>query len=199
MKSLTPEQQQLVTANMEFAKSLALTFVNRGVDLEDLQQESLYGLCVAATHYDPQLNNEFAAFAYFWCRKMMYCALRNYANPGGITCDKDYESKILSLDISFGPESSTYHDEHDDGGNIQDRYLFKAYEETNSENQLFDFQAELTTHLLGKLKKIQRQVITLLFGLEGITFTPAQIAELLNVRVSRIYQIRDEALAKMRG
>jgi RNA polymerase sigma-B factor len=54
---------QLIESNIEVANSIATRYVNRGIDLDDLQQVALLGLTKAAQRFDPDAGHDFLAFA----------------------------------------------------------------------------------------------------------------------------------------
>lgn len=73
---LTDDHRLLVVSHMPLAYAMAWRMRGCGVSLEDLQQEGILGLCEAARRYDESANCTFAAYAAFWCRKMMLLAIR---------------------------------------------------------------------------------------------------------------------------
>lgn len=54
---------QLIEANVEVARSVALRYRNRGIDLDDLEQVALLGLTKAARRFDPAAGHDFLAYA----------------------------------------------------------------------------------------------------------------------------------------
>jgi RNA polymerase sigma-B factor len=54
---------ELIEAHLEVARSMALRYRNRGIELDDLEQVALLGLTKAAHRFDPDAGHEFMAFA----------------------------------------------------------------------------------------------------------------------------------------
>jgi RNA polymerase sigma-B factor len=54
---------ELIEAHLEVARSMALRYRNRGIDLDDLEQVALLGLTKAAHRFDPDAGHDFMAFA----------------------------------------------------------------------------------------------------------------------------------------
>jgi RNA polymerase sigma-B factor len=54
---------ELIEAHVEVARSMALRYRNRGIDLDDLEQVALLGLTKAAHRFDPDAGHEFMSFA----------------------------------------------------------------------------------------------------------------------------------------
>lgn len=54
---------ELIEAHLEVARSMALRYRNRGIDLDDLEQVALLGLTKAAHRFDPNAGHAFMSFA----------------------------------------------------------------------------------------------------------------------------------------
>lgn len=57
------QTDKLITQYSNFAYSVARIYRNKGLDWEDLKQESLIGLLKASQHYDPGKNVKFTTYA----------------------------------------------------------------------------------------------------------------------------------------
>lgn len=68
------DREALIGAHLDFARRLARERQGRGVPLQDLEQEAMVGLCVAADRYRPSLG-DFAPFAAHWVKKYLAAAL----------------------------------------------------------------------------------------------------------------------------
>jgi len=71
---------ELICSNMGIVKSIAIRYINRGTDLEDLIQIGSVGLIKAARSYDPELGFEFSTYAY----SMINGELRRHFRDDGI-------------------------------------------------------------------------------------------------------------------
>ncbi|GAB3025475.1 RNA polymerase sigma factor [Nocardioides flavus (ex Wang et al. 2016)] len=54
---------ELIETHLEVARSMALRYRNRGIDVDDLEQVALLGLTKAAHRFDPDAGHEFLSFA----------------------------------------------------------------------------------------------------------------------------------------
>jgi RNA polymerase sigma-B factor len=54
---------ELIDAHLEVARTMALRYRNRGVELDDLEQVALLGLTKAAHRFDPDAGHEFLSYA----------------------------------------------------------------------------------------------------------------------------------------
>jgi RNA polymerase sigma-B factor len=54
---------ELIEAHLEVARTMALRYRNRGIELDDLEQVALLGLTKAAHRFDPDAGHEFMSFA----------------------------------------------------------------------------------------------------------------------------------------
>lgn len=59
-------RDKMITANMRLATFIAKKYANKGVDLEDLVQESTLGLMKAVDKFDWRLGYRFSTYAYWW-------------------------------------------------------------------------------------------------------------------------------------
>jgi RNA polymerase sigma factor (sigma-70 family) len=74
--------RQLVAAFLPAIAGLALRFPRSvGVELQELVQEGVAGLLVAARRYDPKLKTPFWAYASFWVRKSMQELVAELGRP----------------------------------------------------------------------------------------------------------------------
>jgi RNA polymerase primary sigma factor len=72
----TPAQAhgRLIESNLRLVISIARRSANRGVPLEDLIQEGVFGLHRAAERFDPALGNRFSTYATWWIRQAVSAA-----------------------------------------------------------------------------------------------------------------------------
>ncbi len=66
---------QLIRDYRKLAYSIAYSYRNHKVPLEDLQQESLIGLWEAYNHFDASRNVKFSTYAVYWIKKYVLAAI----------------------------------------------------------------------------------------------------------------------------
>lgn len=68
-------REQLITANLRFAFSVAKKYQNRGLPLDDLISEANAGLCRAADKYDPDVGVNFISYAVWWIKQAILSSI----------------------------------------------------------------------------------------------------------------------------
>lgn len=59
-------RERMINSNMRLAASIAKKYANKGVDFEDLMQESTIGLMKAVDRFDWRKGFKFSTYAYWW-------------------------------------------------------------------------------------------------------------------------------------
>lgn len=59
-------RDQMISANLRLAASIAKKYANKGVDFDDLMQESTIGLMKAVDRFDWRKGFKFSTYAYWW-------------------------------------------------------------------------------------------------------------------------------------
>ncbi|MFO8144256.1 MAG: sigma-70 family RNA polymerase sigma factor [Candidatus Syntrophosphaera sp.] len=65
----------IVNEYTPLAYGMAKKYTNRGLSLEDLRQEALIGVMLAARHYDPGQGASFSSYAVYWIKKQLLQAI----------------------------------------------------------------------------------------------------------------------------
>lgn len=68
--NVTENMQQLWQQNQGFIFKIAIQYQNMS-ELDDLIQESYFGLCKAVDHYNPDMDASFIRYASFWIRQQL--------------------------------------------------------------------------------------------------------------------------------
>jgi RNA polymerase primary sigma factor len=87
--------QKLVTANLRFVVSVAKSYQNTGLPLEDLIDEGNLGLIIAAHHYDETRGFKFISYAVWWIRQSILQAI--YAKTRMIRLPLNRVSALTSI------------------------------------------------------------------------------------------------------
>ena len=198
MKPLNDVQRQLVSDNVRFAMNIGRRFAGlgrlRGLDVDELQQEACYGLCIAALRYNMPVGDEgcgvdadretevtepavrvasFTTYAYNWCRKFVMMAI-NKEEPT-LSADDEGMDDILVADDANGDDE-----------------------------QCGDPRVMRVQEMRGMLQKRERDVVCLIYGLsygeDVANHEPKdfkEVAQLLHLSSARVHQLYEQALAKM--
>ena len=147
---------------------------------EDLFQEGLHGLFLAARKYDPS-RGKFSTYAYWWINKYV----RNAAKD---ICDR--RRKTVSLDASVGNDD-------EDGDSLLD---FCADETpTAFENVARRDDWAHVAELLRGLTERERRIVELRFGLFGSAEHPLrEIGEEMGISVQRVHILLSRILGRLR-
>lgn len=95
---LTPAQQKLVQDNQRFAFRIAQENSRLGMDFDDLRQEALLGLVLAAQRYDvEQTAAKFTTYAAYWIRARIWSASNSNRNIVRIDTTQDRRRILPAL------------------------------------------------------------------------------------------------------
>lgn len=201
-KQLTADQQRLVVENMDFATDLAKSFapflcnkkIEKTLEVADLEQESLYGLCIAAGLYNTESETEFKTYAFPWCIKYIKKALHQFSTPLTLSERIKDNIEVLHLDLIFEAMNT----EDGDDGTDADRLFYGIAMEEDAEREYNEALGERIDKALLVLTPKEQTVIKRTYGLDGEEeLSRNEIAELMNVTPGRVTQIRERALRKM--
>ncbi len=177
---------RLVGANLRYVVTLANTYKNQGMTLEDLVSEGNIGLMKAAAKFSTSVNKRFASFAAPYICKSMESALRKMQ---GLS-DDNASLHIRSVDAPI-PVGS------------QNTYTLLNILE-NADAEKADHSIELKTEtdgLVGALSVLderERKVIECLYGIGRDRLTMMETAMEMDLKRERVRQVRDKALRKLK-
>jgi len=207
---------ELVTANLKFAVTIAQEYQFSGLCLPDLINEANLGLIKAAEKYDYRKGVKFITYAVWWVRQSiimsLYTKSRQVRLPINkiLKISKDKKNMFLLNDgndidglsgcndikiIGFGNAT-----QHEDGDieNLYDNYSddFNKLDENDSETLNKSYIKNITNTLTKK----EKRVIDLYYGLDGNdNITLEMIGNELDLSSERIRQIKERAIRKIRN
>ena len=222
MQSLTKQQEQLVAKHIGFAVSLAQKLGQRVasdlselcIDMNDLKQESLLGLCEAAIRFDPKVGTNFRTVAYYYCRRYVLLAIRRYGVP--VSVPNNYTESVQSVRLDWVNVNG------DDGGNVvaeglglptmvadDDDSGTEAEEScglidelsirADREAALQEAQKQLVAQWLSRLSPRDQLITRLAFGLDCEPLSCQAVGQQVGLTSNRVRQILKAVGAGGRG
>lgn len=72
--------EDVISRYQTLAYGIARQYRNKGIDWDDLKQESLIGLLKAYQNYDPDKEAQFSTYASYWIKKQVLSAFKQAGN-----------------------------------------------------------------------------------------------------------------------
>lgn len=183
--------EELVSRNLRFVVSVARRYQGRGLSLADLVNEGNLGMIRAARRFDGERGVRFVTYAAWWIRQAILEAVDRDRPPEAKPRGPDGESRRavrLSLD-AVDP----------DGGSLAERTPDPDAEAPDASTHRRALRRALARGL-ASLPEREARVLRLHFGLAGADPRPlSQVARRIDVSRSRVRQLRDQALRRLRS
>lgn len=183
--------EELVSRNLRFVVSVARRYRGRGLSLSDLVNEGNVGMIRAARRFDGDRGVRFVTYASWWIRQAILEALarrRDAAEPPRPSEPASRPRVQVSLDASAP-----------DGGPLVERTADPRAEPPDAPVQRRALRRAVARSL-ASLPRREAEVLRLRFGLDGTEArTLGEIAERLSLSRSRVRQLRDRALGRLRS
>ena len=218
-----PEVEELITDNLRLVQSIAWHLharVSKVVEIDDLIQIGYYGLVTAAQKYTPQEGVNFSNYASLRIRGAMVDHLRKNSNlcRTTIKMQKRFnhaEQKLINL-LGRQPEQVEIADEmaislselqewiknfaanhHESMDQVYDDFSIIFASNTNDPEEELQ-NKDLKKLLIEALKKLPEKMalVIQLYYVEELNVY--EIAEVLEVTIGRVSQIKSEAVKKLR-
>ena len=218
-----PEVEELITDNLRLVQSIAWHLharVSKVIEIDDLIQIGYYGLVTAAQKYTPQEGVNFSNYASLRIRGAMVDHLRKNSNlcRTTIKMQKRFnhaEQKLINL-LGRQPEQVEIADEmaislselqewiknfaanhHESMDQVYDDFSIVFASNTNDPEVELQ-NKDLKKLLIEALKKLPEKMalVIQLYYVEELNVY--EIAEVLEVTIGRVSQIKSEAVKKLR-
>ena len=164
----TKNSQDLVLGNMRLVVHLAKKYQNLGLDLDDLIQEGIIGLCKAKEKFVDE-KGKFSSYAALWIKATIMQALNEKSRLVRIPSHKansaDDQIKVNEFDLRVH-------------GGIENASI--------EEKESVIYQNHLIKRFLGKLNNKQREIIKMKFGIECEEMKTSEIAKKLGLTVQSV-------------
>lgn len=89
-------REKIISSNLRFVVSVAKTYVNQGLSMEDLVGEGNYGLIQALERFDLAYKNKFITYAVWWIRHYIFQAI-SAANSGSVRLPTNKQQMIAKV------------------------------------------------------------------------------------------------------
>ena len=218
-----PEVEELITDNLRLVQSIAWHLharVSKVIEIDDLIQIGYYGLVTAAQKYTPQEGVNFSNYASLRIRGAMVDHLRKNSNLCRTTIKMQQrfnhaEQKLIKLHRRQ-PEQAEIADEmaisltelqewiknfaanhHESMDQVYDDFSIIFASNTNDPEEELQ-NKDLKKILIEALKKLPEKMalVIQLYYVEELNVY--EIAEVLEVTIGRVSQIKSEAVKKLR-
>lgn len=180
IKTRTSAKNLLVINHMDFAEKVACQFNRYGLPQDELYSEAYYGLCEAASKFDPTLGVSFRTYAYEYIRKYVLLYIKKMIH---------YASTYTSIDSYYDEEDET----HECRLQIADPFNMEKHACTRSNRK------QLLRTLSAILTAREYDVLCSLYNLNGVEEDERTIALRLGVSRQAINLSKQSALKKIRA
>ena len=184
----------LIEQNIGIVKKIANKFYNFNcsIEFEDMIQEGIIGLMIAAKRYDfnnPRKAN-FIVYAVYWIYKRIYSII--IGETKNQRKNNEFYNKCTSLNVSIGEEEDTELIEL-----VKDiDYSFENVEERIYNQQL---RIELEEIMNKYITLKEQEILKFRYGWNTKILTLKEIGEILNIKGERVRQIENRGLRKLRN
>lgn len=205
MKSITPKEQhilfkrfkdgdisarnEIICRNLKFVFFIARKYFASGVQMGDLVSEGNMGLLRAVELFDDSYNTRFTTYAKYW--------IKAYINEAV----KEGEKNMNNADILEFDKTST--EERANNGFDNDMVDMEhgdelLYEDKREDEERLDLIKEFAKSSLCLLSDVERNVISMTYGINEPVLSTEEIAKELGMSSVNVGKVRDRAMKKMR-
>lgn len=187
-------KEEFVKRHLKFVISVAKEYTNDFLELNDLINEGNIGLMKALDKYDFSVETRFMSYAVWWVKQHITFSISRNAKtiriPENIQIDikNNTNTKEVATCIPL-----IFNDDDDNTLNISDSFIIN--EESDDKNDLLEGLGKI----ISSLKKRDKQIIELYFGLNGNEpMNLEDIGEEIGLSKERIRQIKNNVIRKLK-
>ena len=226
--NLTKENSdKIIQSNLRFVVSIAKQYQGKGIELADLISVGNTGLLKALDKFNPTMGCKFISYAVWWIRQSILeeivtngktirvpankvanniriiRAATTFEQEHGFPPSDDELAEMLDIDIEELNQvlknniiilNDSIQNPDGEEESIFDSIIIDDYTE---ENVLNDIKTAVNA-ALEELNPVEKSIIRDFFGFDGEPKEITVIAELNNITVERVRQIKDKAIIKLR-
>ena len=187
---------ELYNRHLKFVVSVAKSYKNSFLDINDLISEGNYGMLVALDKFDYSKDVRFMTYAIYWVRHYINTALTNDSRtiryPSNIVHNKDNEiQSCVSISLLSNSDEDQNEEYNEDIANTSSAFIIETEE---------GIDKEAISEVLKTLSERESDIMVLYYGLDG--FGPRNLSEigtLLGITKERVRQIKVTALRKIKS
>lgn len=204
-------REELFNASVPFAIDVASRYKNHPVDMDDMIQQALLGVWVAAEKFDPDTGNGFLTYAKWWCMAYLQEYVAEMSGAARIPphawveyrrSRRNGEDSERERVVSSHLNAVSLYAPLSDGGPRRETLLVDALEDEDADPTESAYVADLRASIgraLSHLPERHAYVLAANFGI-GCDERPLEdIKHDLGVSRERVRQIRNEALDFIRA
>lgn len=197
-------KKEIVTGHLRFVVQQARKFIGSGIEFEDLIAEGNDGLLSAIETFDWKRGTKFNTHAIYWIRAKIYNAINN--NSRVIRLPHNISQQLSKEIITRREKNIEMSSEMTNLPTTTDLFRTIGEDSTlvdvirNESAELADSQAiynSTVEALLSKLSDRDKNIIKLIFGIDGQMLNMDEIAEKYNMNKESIRLIKNRSLKKM--
>ena len=205
MKSMTPKEQhilfkrfkdgdisarnEIICRNLKFVFFIARKYFASGIQMGDLVSEGNMGLLRAVELFNDSYNTRFTTYAKYWIKADINEAVKE----GGKTMNN---ADILEFDRTSTEERANNGFDNDMVDIEHGDELL--YEDKREDEERIDLIKEFAKSSLCLLSEVERNVISMTYGINEPVLSTEEIAKELGMSSVNVGKVRDRAMKKMR-
>lgn len=181
-------RNKLLTANLKFVFDIAKKYKGHGVPLLELISEGNMGLIKALEKFDTKYDVKFYCYGVWWIKQ----SIQDYIKHRQLNLTNEVSDEINDAKVN---QSGCY-DEEDEI--VTKRDVIESNEDEENEKMLLHEKKKYIHEILNVLDDREKIIIKEYFGFNGKPKNLTDIAQMLNITMERVRQIKYNAIQKLR-
>ncbi len=185
-REMNDQQRQLVVDNICYADSIAAKYQNRGVCLDDLQQEARLALCFTAMKYNLDSDCKFTTYSTVFVNGWLSKFVMRYGYKSYLSKQQRFFMRIFSLNTNAGNED-------DESLNLEEIVSNEAEREERERADSLETLDFIMRHLTPR----EQQIVSLHAGLDGDPMNFVEMAKDMKISERCLRGIYRDIMNKM--
>ena len=205
MKSMTPKEQhilfkrfkdgdisarnEIICRNLKFVFFIARKYFASGIQMGDLVSEGNMGLLRAVELFNDSYNTRFTTYAKYWIKASINEAVKEGGKNMNNADILEFDRTSTEERANNGFDNDMVDIEHGDE---------LLYEDKREDEERIDLIKEFAKSSLCLLSEVERNVISMTYGINEPVLSTEEIAKELGMSSVNVGKVRDRAMKKMR-